>query len=190
MEELSHLGDNPRGGGFRYASSSVATASNTTTTTTPITGVVAPPTSASVPIYCGPNLNASTLPRFHPPKPEASSSSSHRYPFARPTDVDAMKARIISHPHYSNLLKAYMDCQKVFLQISPLLLSTTLEVNEQYIYIYTHTHTYLLTGGSSAGGGRPALGGGERLRSEAAGRDTLPGPAGRSGARPIHGSNG
>ncbi|XP_010939327.1 homeotic protein knotted-1 [Elaeis guineensis] len=113
MEELSHLGDNPRGGGFRYASSSVATASNTTTTTTPITGVVAPPTSASVPIYCGPNLNASTLPRFHPPKPEASSSSSHRYPFARPTDVDAMKARIISHPHYSNLLKAYMDCQKV-----------------------------------------------------------------------------
>ncbi|KAG8369148.1 hypothetical protein BUALT_Bualt15G0121200 [Buddleja alternifolia] len=28
-------------------------------------------------------------------------------------DVDAIKAKIIAHPHYSNLLEAYMDCQKV-----------------------------------------------------------------------------
>lgn len=28
-------------------------------------------------------------------------------------DVDAIKAKIIAHPQYSNLLEAYMDCQKV-----------------------------------------------------------------------------
>lgn len=28
-------------------------------------------------------------------------------------EVDAMKAKIIAHPQYSNLLEAYMDCQKV-----------------------------------------------------------------------------
>ncbi|XP_073118683.1 homeobox protein knotted-1-like 2 [Henckelia pumila] len=29
------------------------------------------------------------------------------------SEVDAIKAKIIAHPHYSNLLEAYMDCQKV-----------------------------------------------------------------------------
>lgn len=29
--------------------------------------------------------------------------------------ADAIKAKIISHPQYSNLLQAYMDCQKVIL---------------------------------------------------------------------------
>lgn len=28
-------------------------------------------------------------------------------------DVEAIKAKIIAHPQYSNLLEAYMDCQKV-----------------------------------------------------------------------------
>ncbi|KAF7830498.1 homeobox protein knotted-1-like 2 [Senna tora] len=28
-------------------------------------------------------------------------------------EVEAIKAKIIAHPHYSNLLQAYMDCQKV-----------------------------------------------------------------------------
>ncbi|XP_008790432.1 homeotic protein knotted-1-like [Phoenix dactylifera] len=113
MEELSQTGANPRGGRFMYAPSSVVTAS-TTTTTTPTTVLVAPPTTASISIYSGTNPKANTFPHLHPPKPEAaSSSSSHLYPVTRPTDVDAMKARIISHPHYSNLLKAYMDCQKV-----------------------------------------------------------------------------
>ncbi|MED6130731.1 hypothetical protein PIB30_003307 [Stylosanthes scabra] len=28
-------------------------------------------------------------------------------------DVEAIKAKIIAHPHYSNLLQAYIDCQKV-----------------------------------------------------------------------------
>ncbi|MEI4872656.1 hypothetical protein Q8G47_28425, partial [Klebsiella pneumoniae] len=26
---------------------------------------------------------------------------------------EAIKAKIIAHPHYSNILQAYMDCQKV-----------------------------------------------------------------------------
>lgn len=121
MERLSQLGADTGGGGFRYASSSVATPS----TTTPTNAVVAPPAAASISIYSGPNLNTNTIPRLHPPKPEASSSSSRHYPFARTTDVDAMKALIISHPNYSNLLKAYMDCQKVF-QISAFLLLTSI----------------------------------------------------------------
>lgn len=29
-------------------------------------------------------------------------------------EVEAIKAKIIAHPHYSNLLQAYMDCQRVF----------------------------------------------------------------------------
>lgn len=28
-------------------------------------------------------------------------------------EVESIKAKIIAHPHYSNLLQAYMDCQKV-----------------------------------------------------------------------------
>lgn len=38
----------------------------------------------------------------------ASSSSSH----LPPSDVDAIKAKIVSHPHYSSLLAAFIDCQK------------------------------------------------------------------------------
>lgn len=30
-------------------------------------------------------------------------------------EVEAIKAKIIAHPHYANLLEAYMDCQKVIL---------------------------------------------------------------------------
>ncbi|KAL9286013.1 Homeobox protein knotted-1-like 1 [Arabidopsis thaliana] len=29
------------------------------------------------------------------------------------SDVEAMKAKIIAHPHYSTLLQAYLDCQKI-----------------------------------------------------------------------------
>lgn len=32
---------------------------------------------------------------------------------SNPIQVDAIKAKIIAHPQYSNLLEAYMDCQKV-----------------------------------------------------------------------------
>ncbi|XP_057469165.1 homeotic protein knotted-1-like [Actinidia eriantha] len=37
----------------------------------------------------------------------------HDHHHQSPSDVEAIKAKIISHPHYSNLLEAYMDCQKV-----------------------------------------------------------------------------
>lgn len=37
---------------------------------------------------------------------EASASASYA------ADVEAIKAKIISHPHYSSLLAAYLDCQK------------------------------------------------------------------------------
>lgn len=30
------------------------------------------------------------------------------------SEAEAIKAKIIAHPRYSNLLEAYMDCQKVF----------------------------------------------------------------------------
>jgi len=34
-------------------------------------------------------------------------------PTTSTTEVEAIKAKIIAHPQYSNLLEAYMDCQKV-----------------------------------------------------------------------------
>ncbi|KAI3504917.1 hypothetical protein L1887_26704 [Cichorium endivia] len=39
----------------------------------------------------------------------------HNYPSVMNfhNEDEALKAKIISHPHYSNLLQAYMDCQKV-----------------------------------------------------------------------------
>ncbi|KAI8550144.1 hypothetical protein RHMOL_Rhmol06G0081900 [Rhododendron molle] len=37
----------------------------------------------------------------------------HQSPNGNSIDVDAIKAKIIAHPHYSSLLEAYMDCQKV-----------------------------------------------------------------------------
>lgn len=39
----------------------------------------------------------------------------HNYPsiMSFENEDEALKAKIISHPHYSNLLQAYMDCQKV-----------------------------------------------------------------------------
>ncbi|XP_058217805.1 homeotic protein knotted-1 [Rhododendron vialii] len=37
----------------------------------------------------------------------------HQSPNGHSIDVDAIKAKIIAHPHYSSLLEAYMDCQKV-----------------------------------------------------------------------------
>ncbi|KAL1344923.1 hypothetical protein HN51_018718 [Arachis hypogaea] len=62
-------------------------------------------------------------------EPRNSSQQIFNYPLMRPNDlhhssdqggtqnsnddVEAIKAKIIAHPHYSNLLQAYMDCQKV-----------------------------------------------------------------------------
>jgi hypothetical protein len=42
-------------------------------------------------------------------------------------DVEDIKAKIMAHPQYSNLLEAYMDCQKVYI----------------YIYIYIYVYIYI-----------------------------------------------
>ncbi|XP_020084367.1 homeobox protein knotted-1-like 6 [Ananas comosus] len=47
------------------------------------------------------------------PKPNEEGSSSQVMIPANNGDVEAIKAKIISHPHYSSLLAAYLDCQKV-----------------------------------------------------------------------------
>ncbi|KAK4484081.1 hypothetical protein RD792_011301 [Penstemon davidsonii] len=48
---------------------------------------------------------------YYPPNNSSGfrSTTSHQ----ESNEVDALKAKIIAHPHYSNLLEAYMDCQKV-----------------------------------------------------------------------------
>uniref|UniRef100_A0A6V7QXI4 Homeobox protein knotted-1-like 1 n=1 Tax=Ananas comosus var. bracteatus TaxID=296719 RepID=A0A6V7QXI4_ANACO len=46
------------------------------------------------------------------PKPNEEGSSSQVMIPANNGDVEAIKAKIISHPHYSSLLAAYLDCQK------------------------------------------------------------------------------
>lgn len=40
-------------------------------------------------------------------------SSSHNHHQRFESEMEAIKAKIIAHPQYSNLLEAYMDCQKV-----------------------------------------------------------------------------
>lgn len=57
---------------------------------------------------------------FHSPQPksEATPSSSHSYQLTRQLEEEehersVIKSKIVSHPQYSNLLEAYMDCQKV-----------------------------------------------------------------------------
>nr|AXL67962.1 homeobox protein knotted-1-like protein [Viola albida]AXL67963.1 homeobox protein knotted-1-like protein [Viola albida var. takahashii]AXL67964.1 homeobox protein knotted-1-like protein [Viola chaerophylloides] len=41
------------------------------------------------------------------------SSSDHHHHQISGSEADAIKAKIIAHPQYSNLLQAYLDCQKV-----------------------------------------------------------------------------
>ncbi|KAG2390264.1 hypothetical protein LR48_Vigan07g260700 [Vigna angularis] len=50
--------------------------------------------------------NTTTTMHHHPHQQGGSPTSST-------TEVEAIKAKIIAHPQYSNLLEAYMDCQKI-----------------------------------------------------------------------------
>ncbi|CAL9102301.1 unnamed protein product [Musa textilis] len=92
MEEFSHLGDSGSGGAF---------------TTSPT-----PPQRAAV---CRQSF------RTPPLKTEAGPSQSQERPIATqelgessPSDVqEVIKAKIMSHPHYSTLVAAFTDCQKV-----------------------------------------------------------------------------
>lgn len=96
----------------------------------------------------------------------------------RETDtVDAMKARIVDHPQYSNLLDAYMNCQKVSYRFSQIKsfknpykggIRFPLSFNAPAAHLFN-----LIIGGSTAGGGGAA----DR------------GPAGARITATIHGGN-
>ncbi|XP_076899543.1 homeobox protein knotted-1-like 2 [Bidens hawaiensis] len=56
------------------------------------------------------------LDQYHHPMVKIETEKFHNYPSVMTfnhNEDEALKAKIISHPHYSNLLQAYMDCQKV-----------------------------------------------------------------------------
>ncbi|XP_078171676.1 homeobox protein KNOX3-like [Carex rostrata] len=111
MEEISHqfgaTNTNPWGSLMYSFTSPHTTQPNNPNIPNP-NALVASPTPLSVAIPLALN---STTHVAAPASKEASSSSS---PFQLvPSEVEAIKAKIISHPHYSSLLAAYLDCQKV-----------------------------------------------------------------------------
>jgi len=59
------------------------------------------------PLMRGNLHNNNTTTMHHHPQQQGGS------PTSSTTEVEAIKAKIIAHPQYSNLLEAYMDCQKV-----------------------------------------------------------------------------
>ncbi|KAG1348120.1 putative homeobox protein rough sheath 1-like [Cocos nucifera] len=109
MEEFSHLGGGNSRGSFIYlSSSSVAAAAAATASPTP------PLSSAAYgrSFYPSALLQNPSPPTF---KTEAGSSQhqSQKPGEMSQGNIEAIKAKIISHPQYSSLLGAYMDCQKV-----------------------------------------------------------------------------
>ncbi|KAJ3672825.1 hypothetical protein LUZ60_006199 [Juncus effusus] len=105
MEEISHqfgTNNNPWGSLFYSFSSPHSTTQAHPAQTNPTQTVIAPRSpliSSAIPLA----LNSSNK--------EASSSST---PFQLvSSELEAIKAKIISHPSYSSLLAAYLDCQKV-----------------------------------------------------------------------------
>lgn len=60
-------------------------------------------------------------------------------------EVDAIKAKIVAHPQYSDLLEAYMDCQKVKLYFN----NATVE---DFAYFFSNSlfFLYINSGGSSS----------------------------------------
>ncbi|GFP87593.1 homeotic protein knotted-1 [Phtheirospermum japonicum] len=59
------------------------------------------------------NNNGGPRFHYHPPPVIRGYFQGHHRENENHGEVDAIKAKIIAHPHYSNLLEAYMDCQKV-----------------------------------------------------------------------------
>ncbi|KAJ8460658.1 hypothetical protein OPV22_033584 [Ensete ventricosum] len=111
MEEFSQLGGNLWGG----LMCSTSPAAKSTGDTGAVAMVALPSGGASVfdkGHGCIPNpplLGSGGNQNSHLLAKHEGASSSH-FP---PCDVDAIKAKIISHPQYSSLLAAYIDCQKV-----------------------------------------------------------------------------
>lgn len=91
MEEFLHLGGSSSRGPFTFSS--------------PALGVPPSVSAASgASFFYG---VSSQNPNPNPPKLEPGTSTHFS------TDMDSVKAKIISHPQYPALLAAYMDCQKV-----------------------------------------------------------------------------
>lgn len=129
MEEYNNLNENttPRGN-FLYSSpvlgpnsSSYGRANSCSNVSTQQTQM---PISSSFHLQSGSCFQSETHPIV---KTEAGTShlgQKFHYPLMRghqsqegsesSTEAEAIKAKIIAHPQYSNLLEAYMDCQKVF----------------------------------------------------------------------------
>lgn len=59
------------------------------------------------PIFHYPLMRGNLHNTMHHPQQQGGS------PTSSTGEVEAIKAKIIAHPQYSNLLEAYMDCQKV-----------------------------------------------------------------------------
>ncbi|KAJ4815109.1 Homeobox protein knotted-1-like 1 [Rhynchospora pubera] len=111
MEEISHqLGatnTNPWGSLMYSFTSPHSNHTNNPNTANP-TSVVASlaPLGIAIPLA----LNSTT--HVAAPTSKEASSSSTSFQLV-PSEIEAIKAKIISHPNYSSLLAAYLDCQKV-----------------------------------------------------------------------------
>lgn len=132
MEEYNHLNENSAGrGSFLYASPVLAPPNSSSSS--PLFGrstnnsssdnqqtQMPPLTSFHLQSEAHPVVKteaASTSQKFHYPllRTEHQTMNHHQEgnDSSSSNEVEAIKAKIIAHPQYSNLLQAYMDCQKV-----------------------------------------------------------------------------
>ncbi|RWW02790.1 hypothetical protein BHE74_00017081, partial [Ensete ventricosum] len=119
MEEFSHPGDSGGGGGG--GTSSGASLYLPSSATTACTTSAPPPTRAAV-YEQGHYYTTASQPYLQTPplKTEAGSSRAQKRAIQTQdqgeisqSDMEEIKAKIMSHPQYSTLLGAFMDCQKV-----------------------------------------------------------------------------
>ncbi|RZS03983.1 hypothetical protein BHM03_00034248 [Ensete ventricosum] len=117
MEELPHLGDGSNGAGSSRGAFLYLPSAGVTTTTTS-----APPPPRSAVYEQSYYYYPTSHPYFHTPPPKAEAASSQFLTSTVETlsqgvisqsDIEEIKARIMSHPRYSTLLGAFVDCQKV-----------------------------------------------------------------------------
>lgn len=119
MEELYQVEVYQRDAtGLIQTSSPSLAASATTSKVLTVAAVAAPPAFFHGKAHCWADPLSFTTTHYHPLHPETSSSSSPQDAFQRraaasSSDIDTIKASIISHPQYSSLLSAYVNCQKV-----------------------------------------------------------------------------
>ncbi|WCJ35617.1 Homeobox protein knotted-1-like 1 [Euphorbia peplus] len=128
MEDYNHMNENttPRGN-FLYSSSSVLGAPNSTPYGRNQQMGLSPfhlqPSSDHHQCFQSEphpivKTEATTSHKFHYPLFRDHHEHLHHHPQQHPgndssNEVEAIKSKILAHPQYSNLLEAYMDCQKV-----------------------------------------------------------------------------